>query len=168
MCCVQHPIMRHLTHPPTGMCIQMFLGYTKQATGALPAAADYTAYFNNGSSSFAPSGTLSDLIAQVNTDRFTILKSWTHKVGFADNQNSGVNVGWQGYANNDYKMNVVKRINLNKMYPKVMKFDDASQSVQGRGLFMWYQAVASNGLALAANVRPVAIDFWVKLEYEDA
>lgn len=148
--------------------IQMYLGYVKQYSGLLPTASDFNFFFNNGSSSFAPTGTLSDLIAQPNTDMWSIVKTWTHKVGFSDNQNSGVNVGWQGYANNDFKLNVVKKLDITKHIPKVIKFNDASQPPQGRNLFLFYQAVSANGLALAAAIRPVAIDFWVKFEYEDA
>lgn len=152
---------------PVPVHVQFYLGYVKQASGVLPVSADFTAFYQNGSSSLAPSATLSDLIADVNTDKFTILKSWVHKIGFQNSNGTGANVGWSTYSNNDFRLNVVKKMDITKMYPKILRFDDATQSLQGRGLFMWYQAVSANGLALAANIRPVAIDFWVKLEFED-
>jgi len=153
---------------PQPVHIQMFLGYLKQASGVIPGSADYNLFFNNGSISYAPSGTLSDLVAQPNTDMWTIVKTWTHKVGFAASDGTGINVGWSAYSNNDYKLNVVKKLDITKHIPKVIKFNDNLQSQQGRNLFLFYQAVASNGLALAVNIRPVAINFWVHFEYEDA
>lgn len=152
---------------PQPVHVQMYLLYLKQSSGSLPGSAEFTAFYNNGSSSFAPSATLSDLISDENTSRFTILKKWSHRVGFQNNQNSGVNVGWQGYANNGFQMNIVKKLNITSLYPKILRFDDSGQSLMGRGVFLCYQAIASNGLALAAGIRPVAIDFWVHLEFED-
>lgn len=152
---------------PVPVHVQMYLGYLKQSSGSLPGSAEFTAFYNNGSSSFAPSATLSDLCADENTDRFTILKKWVHRVGFQVTNGTGSNAGWSSYSNNNFQLNVVKKINVTKYYPKILRFDDASQSLQSRGLFMWYQAIGANGLALASGIRPVAIDFWVKLEFED-
>lgn len=156
------------TNPsPAPVHVQMFLGYLKQASGVLPQILDFT-IFNNGSSSFTPSGTLSDLCAPLNKDQWTIVKTWTHKIGFADNQNSGVNVSWQGYANNDFKLNVVKKLDITKHIPKVIKFNDAVQSQQGRNLFFFYQAIAANGSPMTSVIRPVAINYWIDFHYEDA
>ncbi len=74
----------------------MYLEYIKQASGVLPTAADYNLFYNNGSS-----GTLSDLVAQPNTDLFSIVKSWVHKVGFAASNGTGANLGWSSYSNNE-------------------------------------------------------------------
>jgi hypothetical protein len=153
---------------PQPVHIQMYLGYLKQASGVLPNSADFNLFFNNGSSSYAPSGTLSDLVAMPNTDMWTILKTWSHKVGFASSDGTGINVGWSAYSNNDYKLNVVKKLDITKHIPKVIKFNDSLPSTQGRNLFLFYQAVASNGLALAVNIRPVAINYWIHFQYEDA
>lgn len=160
------------TNPvPQPVHVQMYLGYVKQMSGVLPTSSDYNFFYNNGSSSFAPSGTLSDLVAQVNTDQFTILKSWVHKIGYSTNTGTGstnaASAQGQFFANNDYNLNVVRKMNITKHYPKILKFNDALQSVQGRGLFLWYQAISSTGVALATGIRPVAVNFWVQLEFED-
>jgi len=148
--------------------IQMYLGYVKQTSGVLPTSSDFGFLYNNGSSSYAPSGTISDLVAQVNTDHFTILKSWTHKVGFASSIGAtGANLGWAGYANNDYSLNIVKKLPITQFCPRLIKMNDSLQSVSGRSLFLFYQAIGSNGLALASGIRPVQINFWVHYEYED-
>lgn len=153
---------------PVPVHVQMYLGYVKQSSGVIPTSSEFNFFYNNGSSSFAPSATLADLISQENKDRFTILKKWTHRVAFANYAGSGGQLAWQTNANNDFKSSIVKKLDITKMYPKILKFDDANQAVQGRGLFLFYQAISANGNALAAGIRPVAIEFWVHLEFEDA
>lgn len=152
---------------PVPVHVQMYLGYVKQSSGVLPTSSEFNFFYNNGSSAFAPSATLADLISEENSQRFTILKKWTHKIGFANYAGSGGQLAWQTNANNDYKANVTKKLDITKLYPKIMKFDDTSQAIQGRGLFLWYQAISANGNALAAGIRPVAIEFWIHLNFED-
>lgn len=156
------------TNPnPVPVYVQMFLGYLKQASGVLLQVLDFT-IFNAGSTSFTPSGTLSDLCAPLNKDQWTIVKTWTHKIGYSDAQNTGLTSTWQGYANNDFKISVVKKLNITKHIPKVIKFNDAAQSQQGRNLFFFYQALAANGSPMTADIRPVAINYWIDFHYEDA
>lgn len=153
---------------PVPVHVQMYLGYVKQSSGVIPGSSEFNFFYNNGSSSFAPSGSLADLISEENSQRFTILKKWTHRVAFANYAGSGGQLAWQTNANNDFKSSIVKKMDVTKLYPKILKFDDAaSQALMGRGLFLWYQAISANGNALAAGIRPVAIEFWVHLEFED-
>lgn len=153
---------------PVPCYVQFWILSLRQASGVLPQAIDFTQMFNNGSSVLSPQGDLSDLVAPFNKDFFHLYKTWTHKIGFATNSGTGANASWQQYANNDFKLSVVKKLDLTKYMPKVVKFNDATQSVMGRNLFLCYQAVAANGSALTSAIRTVAIDGWIDFTFEDA
>lgn len=148
--------------------VDMFLGYTKQSSGFLPGTVDIGYLFQQGSGSAAPSGNLGDLIQDVNTDYWTIKKRWRHKIGAAAYTGTGGNAANQYASNNDFKFNVVNKMDITKFCPKTLKFNDNTSSIQGRNLFLFYQAVSATGNILGASNRFISIDFWLDLTYEDA
>lgn len=148
--------------------IVMFLGNYKQAPGILPTSLELSVLFDNGSGSLNPQGDLSDLIADINKEAWNIKKRWSHKVGMALHAGAGNQPNFSQFANNDFKYNVVKKMDITKMCPKTIKFNDSSGSNQGPNLFLFYEALQVNGGIFPAAQRPFAIDYWVKYEYEDA
>jgi len=148
--------------------IDLFLGYVKRTPGELPIAADVTQLFQNGSSTTPPLGTLRDLISVINTDYWHISKRWRHKLGFAEYYGTGTQVASQSFTNNDFKLNVVNKIDITKFCNKTCKFNDATNTNQGKNLFFFYQAVAANGAAFSGYQIPAQMDFWVDFTYEDA
>jgi len=150
------------------MEVQMMLGYVKNTPCFAPIAGDLDVLFNAGSTTTAPSGTLRDIIAVVNTDYWTIKKRWTHKVGNSSAEGTGGNVANQFFANNDFKYNVVKRLDITKLCPVTHSFNDGSQTTNTRGLFLMYYAVAADNFNFAATQLPANIEFWVDFHYEDA
>lgn len=153
---------------PVPIHVDMFLGRTRICPGDQPIAGDFVNLFQNGSSSIAPAGNLNDLISNPNKDYFTIKKRWSHKIGYAENAGTGGISASQYFANNDFKMNVVKKLNITKYYPKSLKFNDNTNQLQGPGLFLWYQAVSANGNVNGSTTLPAHITFWVDIQYEDA
>jgi len=153
---------------PVPVQVDMFLGRTRLCPGDQPISGDFNFLFQNGSSSIAPVGSLNDLISNPNTDYFTIKKRWSHKLGYANSQGSGAIAANQYFANNDFKMNVVKKLNITKYYPKTLKFNDATNQVQGPGLFLWYQAVSANGNINGSTILPAHLTFWLDVQFEDA
>lgn len=148
--------------------VDLFLGYLKQANGILPTALDIGQLFQLGNSAMAPQGNLLDLISDINKDFWTIKKRWRHKVGYADYTGSGPNVVTQYYSNNDFHLNVVKKMDITKFCPKTITFNDGTNSPMGNNLFFFFQAVASQGDTFLAAQEPMRIDYWVSFEYEDA
>ena len=59
---------------------------------------------------------LTDLWRPYNTDRYRILTTRTFKLGYASNNGTGAQPGFQNLANNDFKMACNFRINLTKYY----------------------------------------------------
>jgi len=153
---------------PVPLHVQMFLGAVKQYKGILPQSADINLLFQLGGTSLAPGGTVLDLTYQVNKDNWDIKKMWMHKLGMANYGGTGTNPGFQSYANNDYKLNVVNKMDITKHCAAAMKFNDGNSTHQGANLFLMFQAVASNGLALAATQVVAQLQYSVIIEYEDA
>lgn len=153
---------------PAPVHVDMFLGRTKICPGDQPIAADFNALFQNGSSSAPAVGSLNDLVSATNKDYFDIKKRWSHKIGYGDYSGSGSIGSTQYFANNDFKLNVMKKLDITKHCPKTLKFNDATNTVQGPGLFLWYQAVNAGGGINASTVLPAHITFWIDIQYEDA
>ena len=148
--------------------IQMWLGFVKNASGFLPQATDVDNLFQYNSSDTLPLGTLMDLNQQINKDFWTIKKYWTHKIGFSSSNGTGNVAGSQSFNNNDFKLNAVRRLDITKIYPKVLKFNDNTSQLQGQGLFLFFQAVPADGSTFAGTQTPVQIQFQVDIDYEDA
>lgn len=148
--------------------VDMFLGYTKQLPGLQPVAGDLAALFQSGSSSTGPVGSLRDLVSTVNTDYWHISKRWRHKIGYAASTGTGGNAGNQFFSNNDFKLNVVNKLDITKFCPKTVTFNDGNNTPQGRNLFFFYQSIRADGQVGGATQLPCNIEFWIDFRYEDA
>jgi len=158
-----------LTNPfPEPVEVDLFLGYVNQVPGFLPVPGDFTYLFQNGSSSAAPAGTLRDLISTVNKDYWTIKKRWRHKLGYASNNGTGSIANLQFSNNNDFNLNVVRKMDITKLVSKKLKFLDAANTLQGKNLFFFYQAVSANGGQSSSTTLSCNIEFWIDLQFEDA
>lgn len=153
---------------PAPVEVDMFLGFIKQAPGLLPGTVNIGFLFQAGSSSIGPSGLLNDLIADVNKDYWNIKKRWRHKLGFANYGGTGTSADSQAYANNDFKLNIVKKLDITKLCPKTFKFNDGNNTLQGNNLFMFYQCVYANGVTATSATQMAHLDYWVNITYEDA
>jgi len=148
--------------------IMMMLGYVKNTPSFAPSNLDLVQLFQNGSSVAAPLGSLRDLISVINTDYWTIKKRWTHKIGYAANTGTGAQVINQYFANNDFKLNEVRKLDITKYVPATYQFNDGGISPTSKNLFFMYEAVASSGEILSATRTPVTMDYWIDYHYEDA
>lgn len=148
--------------------VQLILGYFKETPSTLPTSTQLSTIFQSGGSSTAPVGSLRDMISVINKDTFHCAKRWTHKIGLADYAGTGSNAGAQFNANNDFKMNVKKVINITKYCPKTLRFNDGGSSTLTKNLFLLQNAVAAGGGVYGASNLPVNIEFWIDFTYEDA
>jgi len=149
--------------------IQMFLGFVKNSSGLQPNATDFQNLYQYNNSVNPIFGNLQDLNQKINTDYWTVKKYWRHKLGYATTvSSSGGDPSFANYANNDFKLNIVKQMDITKHYPKILKFNDVSDTLQGQGLFFFYQAVAADGSTMAGSQTPVSILWQLDVSYEDA
>lgn len=158
-----------ITNPnPQPQQILLILGYVKNTPSFAPIAGDINGLFQAGNSITGPIGTLRDIIAVPNTDYWVIKKKWTHKLGYANNQGTGLVAGQQYFANNDFNLSVVKRMDITKFIPKTVNFNDANVTVNTKNLFFMQEAVPCNGSANPAGSLVANIEFWIDFQYEDA
>jgi len=175
---VKKAVLRYILRPngydvsnnpaPAPVVVDMFLGRNRVASGDQPLAADMNFLFQNGNLSFGPVGNLNDIISETNKDYWTIKKRWQHKIGYSAATGSGAVAANEYYANNDFKLNVIKRLDITQHYPKTLKFNDGTNQVQGPGLFLFYQCLSANGGTNGSTVLPCHITFWIDVQYEDA
>lgn len=153
---------------PVPCNVDLYLGHLRGTPNIQPVAADVGLLFQNGSSVAAPVGSLRDMVSIVNKDFWVIKKRWSHKVGFATNQGTGSQVGSQYYANNDFKLNAMRKLNITHMVPKTVRFNDTQNTALSKNLFFMYQAVSANGGTLSSSQIPLSIEYWIDVQYEDA
>jgi len=153
---------------PSPSEVRLMLGYVKNTPSFAPIAGDINQLFNSGSTTIAPVGNLKDLVSVYNKDYWSIKKSWTHKLGFASSTGTGSLPGAQFYANNDFKLNVMKRLDITKLCPKTCIFNDTSGTTNTKNLFFMFYAVSTQGATTSNITTPVRIDYWIDYIYEDA
>lgn len=108
----------------TPFYIRFYLVKSKIAPTSAPTIAQIlNQFYENGSSMTGFTGEFMDLNRKVCPDTFTYLTHWDHKIGFAANNQNGVNT-LQHNTNNDFKMVAVGNKDLTKHIPKQTVFDD--------------------------------------------
>lgn len=152
---------------PTPQIVMIYFGKVKVAPPLVPNSADFAKLFQSGDTSHAPYSNTLDLLQNVNKDYFTVVKTLKFKIGFAQSNVQGGNSAYQFYQNNDYAFNIVRRINLTKYIPKILKFNDTTGIVQNAGLFMWAMCVPADG-STGTNAIPTYMDYTLNYTYEDA
>jgi len=153
---------------PRPVEVQMFLGYVKQAPSILPTGADFDNLFQFNNTDNPATGAIFDLNQPINKDYWTVKKYWTHKIGFANYAGNGSALNQQTYANNDFKLNVIRKIDITKHYPKKLLFNDNVGTIQNTGLFFFFQAIAADGTVFSGSQLPILMQWQLDLEYEDA
>jgi len=148
--------------------IDLYLGYVRGTPNVLPTSTDVSILYQNGSSFAAPQGGLRDLVSIVNKDYWVIKKRWTHKVGFSSNNGTGNLAGFQSFNNNDFKLNVMRKLDITKFVPKTVRFNDSQNTSLSKNLFFMYQAVSSSGSVAGATQIPMNIEYWIDFQFEDA
>jgi len=151
---------------PIPQNVIVMFGKVKNARAQLPTSGDFAKIWAAGNTFHFPYGNELDLLQDVNKDWFTVYKMLRFKVGNAANNGTGGNAAASYYSNNDYKYNVVRRINITKYMPKLYIFNEGTTFPTNDGLFMWAWCNPVDGSA--ASVIPCAMDYTLNYIYEDA
>jgi hypothetical protein len=146
----------------------MMFGVVKNSKAITPTSIDFQKLWQEGSSSRGPFNSLLDLCSVVNNDLFTVKKTLRFKVGTASYTGIGSLDGGNGqfYTSNDFKYNVVRRLNLTKICPKVVKFNDITSQPTNDGLYCWAWCVPADG-TLPVGTGPLQWDWNITYEFED-
>lgn len=158
------------TNPtPSPIQVKMWLFYDRREPTDIPTPAVLANFFqdNNAASTFK--NDLVDLWAPVNTDRYRVLATRTFKLGAAIyDVTAGGAASQQYYANNDFKLNANFSIDLTKMVPNTVKFDDNNSDPTTRGLYCMCQVVRADGGIVTAGWTMARMSYMLNYTYEDA
>jgi len=153
---------------PIPQDVMLFFGKVKNSRAQAPISTDFARLFQDGDSFSAPSSNLLDLTRDVNKDWFSVYKILKFKVGYSQYSGNGNQLPPQFYNNNDYKMNIVRKIDLTKYCPKQVVFNDTTSQNTNDGLWMWAMSVPADGSTNTTTYIPCQISWTLKYEFEDA
>lgn len=154
---------------PQPMELQLIIASLKQCPGELPSPTDVSYLYQLNASAIAPSGNISDLTQKFNTDVFNIHKVYNFKLGYSTSSGTGTLANYQAFANNDFKLNIRRRINLMKYCPKNIVYNDNASTPTSRCVFaMWNLMPCIAGSTFASSVLPARLDSTISIDYEDA
>lgn len=155
------------TTPKPGV-VQMILARVKQAPNDIPNSTHVGLLFQAGNSAGPPTGSITDANKMFNKDYWTILKSWTHKVGYASIDGTGGQIARQYHANNDFPMFVQRKMNITKYCNKIMKFQDNTSYTQTPGIFLMTQWLNADGTIAGGSQLMANLEYYINFEYEDS
>lgn len=127
--------------------------------------------FQFGNTSQGPINQILDQVADINKDMFNVYYDKMVKVGHA-----GINAGTaaggttasQYHANNDYKLNVIRKINITKYLPSQFLYSDSlTGPVAGKHLFVMFIQSNADGTDQRASQRSNKIYMSVDYTYEE-
>lgn len=164
----QNPYSVSTNPSPQPYDIRVMIGYLKNSPVTGPSFTDYGELFQYGNTVQAPFSNLYDMIQQPNSDSWGIVYDKVVKCGPAQAYNSTFNQGYQLMPNNDYKYNVIRKINITKYLSKQYRFNDTNNNPKsGRALFVWFLYAPACGVTCSATEQPLKIFVDVDLQYED-
>lgn len=141
--------------------------YTKKYDKRSPlVAGDMSTFWQLGASVSAVSGTLTDMVKQVNKDLYNVYKDVKFKLG--PSQFTGTGAPTSILSNNDYKLNILKTFDVTKFAPKVLVFNDTDNNPQNTTLFCAvFLAPADGTTPTATQTQPSAWTAMVEYHYTD-
>jgi len=167
---VLFPVPYDLTVNPNPAPVEVMIifGYVKATPTTTPTVANIQQLYQLGNTALAPQGDLGDLINPFNTDVWTIKKLIKHKIGYAVAEGSGGRPNNQYFANNDFKMNVHRVVDITSIYPSKFTFQDTVNTPTNQALFVMVQAVNADGTVSTALNTKAFIEYNLDYAYEDA
>lgn len=122
---------------------------------------------NNASQGFA--GNLTDAFYRYNEDRYRILGSRTHKLGFASNGGTNGDAAQQFYTNNDSHMFIIGKVDCSDWVIKKQKFNDNLGTAETRKLYCLVYTMPQNGATWPASTpSPCVFRYEIDYKYTDA
>ena len=167
---------RYVIHPmpqdafnnvtPIPQDVRIWIGSLKGNSVTIPGAGAFGELFQDGDGSTGPVNNITDMIAVVNKDKFSIKKDILEKVGTSSAYGAGGVPTAQYYTNNDYSFNCMRTVDLTSIFPKSIKFDDNTQDPNW-GLWCWLEAVPADGQT-GTDLNVLQMYYQIDFNFEDA
>lgn len=124
----------------------------------------FSAFFQNGSSSTSFGGNVMDTMASVNKDLFTVHKQWLFQLG--TQINSSVAAVPNYYSGDKYSKTIT--IPYKKYLGGKWKYNDSSNTVINKNLYLVMQCVNGDGSTGTANDSQIEYHNYSEIIYQDA
>lgn len=128
-------------------------------------------FFQNGSSAVGLTGTLEDAVLKMNTDVMIPYRHWVEKLAPAT---VGA-ITSNSFNSNDYKYNIVRKIDVTKYLYKTYDFDDLPSGSGGNpdqpnndATILMFSPVSPQNLTGTAGASTFYMSYNIQVEYEDA
>jgi hypothetical protein len=125
-------------------------------------------FFQTGNTATGLSSRLTDMNDHINRDLATVYKDFIVKLGRAIQPAATGSSSNQYYANNDYKMNHLLKIDVTSSVPKRIEFDDTGATASTNESYIVWMPVAAIGAPMANGAYPMYCNYSYTYEYEDA
>lgn len=163
---VMYPLPYNVTTNPSPIPQEvMLIIFGVKQNDILPTS--LSGLFQTGNTSTAPVGSLVDLTRPFNKDVYQIYHRKIYKLGYAAAVGTGNVAGQQQYANNDYKYNVIKKIDITKSLPKIISYNDTTGIPFSKGVWCATMTVNADGSSQATTSVPVQMVYTIDYVYTD-
>lgn len=125
-------------------------------------------FFQFGNSTEGFSDTLADLVKPFNRDKYTVVKSWIHKLGTANYEGTNGGPDLNYFANNDYKYNYIRKVNLTKHIPKLITYNDTTLEPSSKLLNMICIPFYATNTVMPVGNTVAQLEYQLDLRYTDS
>jgi len=156
----------NITNPiPIPQVVRMWFFSVKNSNTLL--TSNPTDFIQNGDTATELSGTIIDMNRIINNDFYTYLGHRTFKIGYANYGGSGTQAAPQSFSNNDFKLYAQGTVNLTKMCPKIIKYDDTDDTPTSRLVMMLVQTVNADGSSGGSTFPRIRYNYELTMKYKD-
>lgn len=151
--------------------IRMVCFYDKRNPTSVPTPFANLDFFQQSSATGYTgfTGTMYDLVNQINTDRYHVFWERTYKLGPAVlTGSSDADPAFANQANNDFKAFYKRTFSLTKTCVKNLTYTDNSAVVQWRGCYLMCWGVAASSIANTADINVANLQAQIRWRYSDA
>lgn len=126
--------------------------------------------FDLGNTATSIQNNLTDHIRPYNNNVVRVLRKMTFKVGHSEYAGTGSAPASQNFTSNDYKLNIIKYLNVTKYVNKTFRFEDTSTDPTTKKTFFAFTFAPADGSsgAFLDPFAPVRVSWYVDYKYKDA
>jgi hypothetical protein len=161
------PLIYNATTNPTPKPLNIYIWIYKKKSEPTLLNDDTSDFFKWQAGTEGIAGEMSDFTKVINKENYIVYKKLMFKVGTGDVSGTGAVPGAQYYTNNDYKYNVMRKINLTKYCPKLISFQDNSSAPMTPLLQMTMEVVTADGYPLPNTYIPAQLRYQLDYYYQD-
>lgn len=125
-------------------------------------------WFKNQNGALPITNTLQDQVLVPNTDVINVKYRKTFKLGYASDTGTGVSVTNQSFANNDYRLNHVIKVNMTRFLRKAIRYVDNNAQPSTSTTWCCFTIANASNSAFASTAVPAYIQWEYKYQFEDA